>query len=91
MDSETVLKWDVLSDEPPMLDLPTILQESRFNPQLTRTFAKQKRNRNLLLNRQPVRAFRRRESVGSSETIVMAFCGSTHSLTMISFVLVSFA
>ncbi|MFO0888002.1 MAG: hypothetical protein U0790_02525 [Isosphaeraceae bacterium] len=50
MDTEPFLRWDVLSDEPPPLDLLTIIQKSQFNPQLVRTFAKQKRNQNLLLS-----------------------------------------
>lgn len=50
MDVEPFLKWDVFSEEDPPLDFLTLLQKPQFNPQLIRTFAKQKRNQNLLLN-----------------------------------------
>jgi predicted type IV restriction endonuclease len=50
MDVEPFLKWDVFSEENPPLDFLTLLQKSQFNPQLIRTFAKQRRNQNLLLN-----------------------------------------
>jgi hypothetical protein len=50
MDVEPFLKWDVFSEENPPLDFLTLLQKSQFNSQLIRTFAKQRRNQNLLLN-----------------------------------------
>src|SRR5262245_52074551 len=50
MDTEPFLKWDLFSDEPPPVDLLTIIQKSQYNSQLIRTFAKQRRNQNLLLN-----------------------------------------
>ena len=50
MDTEPFLKWDAFSDEPPPVDLLTLLQKSQYNSQLIRTFAKQKRNQNLLLS-----------------------------------------
>ena len=50
MDVEPFLKWDLFSEESPPLDFLTLLQKSQFNSQLIRTFAKQKRNQNLLLN-----------------------------------------
>jgi hypothetical protein len=50
MDTEPFLKWDLFSDEPPPLDFLTLLQKSQFNSQLIRTFAKQKRDQNLLLS-----------------------------------------
>jgi len=50
MDVEPFLKWDLFTEENPPLDFLTLLQKSQFNPQLIRTFAKQKRNQNLLLN-----------------------------------------
>jgi len=42
MDAESFVEQDELADEPPRIDLRTILQKSRLNPPLIRTFAKQK-------------------------------------------------
>jgi hypothetical protein len=50
MDVEPFLRWDLLADEIPPLDFLSLLQKSQFNPQLIRTFAKQRRNQNLLLS-----------------------------------------
>jgi hypothetical protein len=50
MDVEPFLKWDLLIDENPPLEFLILLQKSQFNSQLIRTFAKQRRNQNLLLS-----------------------------------------
>jgi len=51
MDHEPFLKWDVLGDEDPPFDFLTLLHKSQFNSQLIRTFAKDKRNQNLLVGK----------------------------------------
>jgi len=51
MDKEPFLKWDVFADEAPPFDFLTLLHKSQFNSQLIRTFAKDKRNQNLLVGK----------------------------------------
>lgn len=48
MDREPFVRWDVLNEEPPY-DFLTLLQKSRYNPELVRTFATRRRNQNLLV------------------------------------------
>jgi hypothetical protein len=50
MDVEPFFAWDVLRDDPAIaLDLLTILQKSKFTPQLIRTFAETKHHKGLLV------------------------------------------
>jgi hypothetical protein len=48
MDKEPFVKWDVLNEEPPY-DFLTLMQKSRYNSELVRTFAMRRRNQNLLI------------------------------------------
>ncbi len=50
MDREPFARWDVLADDEPPLDFLILLQKSQYNPQLIRTFAKRKRDQNLLVS-----------------------------------------
>lgn len=49
MDREPFAKWDILSDEPPPVDVITLLQKSQFNPELIRAYAQRQRAQNLLV------------------------------------------
>lgn len=50
MDKEPFFTWDVLKDDPVLaLDLMTILQKSKFTPQLIRTFAETKYRQSVLV------------------------------------------
>ncbi len=50
MDREPFAKWDIFSDEPPPVDVITLLQKSQFNPELIRTYAQRQRAQNLLVS-----------------------------------------
>jgi hypothetical protein len=50
MDTEPFLTWNVLEDEIIPVNFLTLLQRSRFKPQLVRTFAEGKRRRSLLVD-----------------------------------------
>ncbi len=49
MDREPFAKWDILSDEPPPVDVITLLQKSQFNAELIRTYAQRQRAQNLIV------------------------------------------
>jgi hypothetical protein len=49
MDREPFLTWDILDDDPIPLDFLTLLQKSRFQPQLIKTFAERGRRETILL------------------------------------------
>lgn len=49
MDREPFAKWDILADEPPPLDVITLLQKSQFNAELIRAYAQRQRAQNLIV------------------------------------------
>ena len=50
MDKKPFAEWQVLADEEPPWDFLTLLQKSRFNLELMRTFAQRRRAQNLLID-----------------------------------------
>lgn len=50
MDREPFAKWDILADEPPPLDVITLLQKSQFNAELIRAYAQRQRAQNLIVS-----------------------------------------
>lgn len=49
MDREPFATWDIAADEPPPYDLFTLIQKSKFNAELIRTYAQRQRAQNLLV------------------------------------------
>jgi predicted type IV restriction endonuclease len=49
MDREPFARWDIIADEPPPVDVITLLQKSQFNPELIRAYAQRQRAQNLLV------------------------------------------
>jgi hypothetical protein len=49
MDREPFAKWDIFADEPPPVDVITLLQKASFNAELIRTYAERQRAQNLLV------------------------------------------
>ena len=49
MDKEPFAKWDIFSEEPPPLDVISLLHKSQFNPELIRAYAQRQRAQNLLV------------------------------------------
>ena len=49
MDKEPFAVWNVLADEAPPHEILTVLEKSKFNPELIRTYATRRRQQNLLL------------------------------------------
>ncbi len=49
MDKEPFVRWDILADEPPPMDVLTLVQKSNFNADLIRAYAQRQRAQNLLV------------------------------------------